>query len=269
MSTQPRGGVPVTDPAAQPSDIEHDVPGSHPPQPACLQPNPACAQAAQAAKAAQDMHQAPGPADITGQPGNVHAPQCLPHTDWLHHRLTVTGPAPVLAGFQTAARGSGVIPWTLDLDRLEEDWLHLLAAPPAPQQRTLSLRGARILAGQLRAAVARRHDLAVAQVERSRACPLDLHRLVPIPEALLRRGPDTPAALDWLWRHWGTTLALRHVAVDAAARASRPDRQRDGETVLLLTFWSADWTPWRALHSAALRWPELRFDIRPSYEGPA
>ena len=127
------------------------------------------------------------------------APLRLAHADWLHHRLVVAGPDAALAAFRATAAGAGAIPWQLDRDRLEEDFFHGLAAPPAPQQRTLSLAGARILAGQLRDAVARRHDLAVCRVGHSRACPFDLHALVPVPGEILRRGPDDPLALAGLW----------------------------------------------------------------------
>ena len=126
------------------------------------------------------------------------------------------------------------MPWQLDFDRMEEDLFHLLVAPPAPAgpRRAptggLSLAGARILAGQLRDAAARRHALAIAQVGHSRACPFDLHALVPVPDAMLRRGPDDPAALAWLWTHWGTTQALRHVAEDAAAGAALQARRGSG-----------------------------------------
>src|SRR6202021_3104635 len=98
-----------------------------------------------------------------------------------------------MAAFRPAAAGAGVIPWPLELDRLEEDCFHLLVAPPAPQQRNLSLAGARIVAGQLRDAVARRHDLAIARAGRTRACPFDLHALVPVPETIPLRGPSFAA----------------------------------------------------------------------------
>ena len=173
-----------------------------------------------------------------------------------------------MAAFRAAARGAGVIPWHLDLDRLEEDCFHLLVSPPAPQHRTLSLAGARIVAGQLRDAVGRRHDLAVARVGRSRACPFDLHALVPVPDALLRLGPDDPASLAWLWEHWGTTQALRHVAEDTAFSGAGRDRRPPGDAAFAITFWSADWTPWRALARIAARWPALRFDTRPLYDTP-
>jgi hypothetical protein len=107
----------------------------------------------------------------------------------------------------------------------------------------------------------------VACVGRSRACPLDLHALVPVPDALLRLGPDDAAPLAWLWEHWGTTQALRHVAEDTAVNQAGRDR-RPGDAVFALSFWSADWTPWRALARIAACWPALRFDTRPLYDAP-
>jgi hypothetical protein len=200
----------------------------------------------------------------------------LAHTDWLHHRLIVRGPAADIATFRAAAAGAGTIPWHLDLDRLEEDWFHLLVSPPAPQQRSLSAEGARVFAGQLRAAVSLRHELGVARVSLSRACPFDLHALVPVPAAVLRLGPDDPASLDWLWTHWGTTQALRHVAVNSShsdgegqgGQTPVPDGRTVGgdDTIFRATFWSADWTPWQALAQIAERWPSLQVEARPTYE---
>ncbi|HEY0411477.1 MAG TPA: hypothetical protein VGE42_14555 [Candidatus Dormibacteraeota bacterium] len=83
----------------------------------------------------------------------------LPHPDWLYHHLRVTGAPTAVAVFRAAAAGAGVIPWQHDLGPAAEDWFHLLAVPPAPQRRVAE-----------RAAA-------------SRACPLDLHRLLPIPRA--------------------------------------------------------------------------------------
>ena len=155
------------------------------------------------------------------------------------------------AAFQIAAAGAGVIPWHLDLDRLAEDCFHrLVAPPPPPQLRRLSVAGARILAGQLRDAVARRHDLAVARVGRSRACPFDLHALVPCPADILRRGPDDPVCLQWLWEHWGTTGELRHVTTDPVTGEAGGTRQRV-RAESAIGFWSADWSPWRALARVA------------------
>ncbi len=200
----------------------------------------------------------------------------LSHTDWLHHRLLITGPTADLADLRATAAGAGTVPWHLDFDHMEEDLFHLLVAPPAragaegAPGRSLSLAGARILAGQLRAAAARRHALAVARVGHNAVCPFDLHALVPVPDAILQYGPDEPAALDWLWTHWGTTQALRHVAEDDAAAGVTAVRRAatPGEATWALTFWSADWTPWRALAQIAGQWPGLRFDTRPTYDMP-
>src|SRR4051812_45744181 len=178
------------------------------------------------------------------------------HTDWLYHRLTVTGPADGIAAFRRAAAGAGVIPWTLDLDRMEEDLFLRLAAPPCGP-RTLSLDGARVLASELREAVARRHAAAIALVGRSAACPFDLHALVPVPADLLRLGPDHPDALDWLWTHWGTTQPLRHVASPQGPVL---------DEAFAVSFWAADWTPWRALATVRAAWPALRLEVRPVYE---
>jgi hypothetical protein len=219
-----------------------------------------------AAPAASGRIDEPYPAE-RAMVARLPAPMRLAHTDWLHHRLAVTGPADQLAALRHAAAGSGVIPWQLDLDRMEEDLFHLLVAPPPPQPRTLSVAGARVLAGQLSDAVGRRHERAVARVGASRACPFDLHALVPVPDTVLQLGPDDPIALAWLWEHWGTTQALRHVAEDVAARpeAERRSVLAAGQDALHVAFWSADWTPWRALEAVAGRWPRLCFDVRPSY----
>ena len=152
---------------------------------------------------------------------------CLSHPDWLHHTLTVTGPEAELAAFRQAACGAGVTPWVYDYDRMAEDWFNLMVAPPPPLRRTISAAGARILANQLRDAVWERHEAAVSQVGVSKACPFDLHALVPVPFEMLRLGPDDPRALAWLWEHWGTTWSLRQVAPAplAGIEAALPDDQ--------------------------------------------
>ncbi len=196
----------------------------------------------------------------------ARSPLRVPHTDWLHHRLVVTGPTEPMADFRVAACGAGTIPWQLDGDRMAENFFHLLVAPPSPQRRRLSLTGARELARQLREAVERRHAAAAARVGHSLACPSDLHALVPVPPDRLRLAPDHSDVLAWLWAHWGTTAALRHVAVEPAPALRAP--LPAGTAVARLSFWSADWTPWRALATVAARWPALRFDVRPTYGIP-
>jgi len=192
----------------------------------------------------------------------------LPHPDWLHHRMVVTGAAAEVAAFRVASAGPGEVPWPLDPDQAEEGMLHLLLRPPAPGHRILSAAGARALAGQLREAAALRHAAVLARAGRSRACPFDLHQLVPVPEAVLRLGLDHPDAVRWLWEHWGTTEMLRGVQEDHYATLGRHPVLRQDPGALHLSFWSADWTPWRALAAIAGRWPALRFDTQPNYDGP-
>ena len=201
------------------------------------------------------------------QPGlpaaETHRTMRLPTPDWLHHRLTIGGTAVEVERFRQAAAGAGVIPWHLDLERLEEGYFHLLVAS---EHRSLSVAGARIFARQLRDAVGRRHDLAAACVGHSQACPFDLHALLPVPSEILLLGPDEPTALAWLWEHWGTTEALRQVAEDVD-RVQVDAAGREGPAAhLRLSFWSADWTPWRALGHLRSAWPTLRFEVRPTYD---
>jgi hypothetical protein len=176
----------------------------------------------------------------------------------------LTGPAATLADFQVSASGAGIIPWTLDRDRMEEDLFHLLMAPPAPQRRRLSLASARVLARQLGEAAEARHAAAVARAGHSRACPFDLYALVPVPPDILLLGPDHPDSEAWLWAHWGTTQALRHAVREPALPRRQP--LPPGTVSLRLSFWAADWTPWQALTAVAARWPALRFDVTPTYE---
>jgi hypothetical protein len=184
----------------------------------------------------------------------------LPNPDWLAQTLIVSGPAAEVAGFCTAASGAGAIPWQYDLDRMQEDWfLRMLA--PAPAEREISVAGARILAATYRDLVDSHHAQVVARIGHSTACPLDLHALIPVPDAILRLGPDDPASRAWLWQHWGTTWPLQHVVRISAGH----DRRLRRSARVTYRFFSADWTPWMALRTLRARWPRLIFAIRPDY----
>ena len=138
-----------------------------------------------ARRAGQGRAQGAGAAEPppSGDGGDVLA---LAHPDWLYHHVLVAGDADLVTLFRQAATGPGVIPWRDDVGHAEEDWFHLLAASRESNPRSISLHGARILAGQLRDAVERRRERAVVRAEGGGgACPLDLHRLVPVPDALL------------------------------------------------------------------------------------
>lgn len=95
---------------------------------------------------------------------------------------------------------------------MQEDWFHRMLAPDPPE-REISLEGARFLAETYRGLVGVRHERVVASVGQSRACPLDLHQLVPVPEPILRRGPDDPASLRWL-----SAMAVTGVTPDRNGR---------------------------------------------------
>jgi hypothetical protein len=198
-----------------------------------------------------------------GQKVDHATPLRLAHTDWLHHWLHVSGPAADVERFRKAAAGSGVIPWYFDLDRMEEGFFHLLVAP---EKRSVTVAGARIFARKLRERVGRRHDIAVARVGQSAACPLDLYALVPVPPEILALGPDEPGARAWLWTNWGTTEPLRHVQLEDSLSAEAGDNAGEKTSCLRFSFWSADWTPWAALKTVQSSYPTLSFDCRPSYD---
>jgi hypothetical protein len=211
------------------------------------------------------------PATVVGAgEGSGPAPEAevlaLPHPDWLYHHLRVTGDPAAVAAFRAAAAGPGLIPWADGPGSAAEDWFHLLAAPPAPQRRSLSLEGCRILAGQLRDAAEARARRVAERAATSRACPLCLHRLLPMPAQLLRRGPEAPESRAWLWTHWGTTAALRGVVELPVPGRGRP-RPRD-PGLFWVGFWSADWTPWPAILALRARWPGLSIAVRPLYDDP-
>jgi hypothetical protein len=202
---------------------------------------------------------------------------CLPSPDWLANRLIVSGPQGELALFLAAGAGPGVVPWAVDPHGLAEAWFNCMMTVRA-QSRGISVAGARTLAERLSAAAAawdammRDERRARGHPQKSegllgdpaRACPLDLHALIPMPADLLARGPEDPAAIAWMWAHWGTTLALRHVALGPAP--ARP-RLRQGESRVRFDFYSADWSPWPALAHMRARWPGLVFTLRPDYDG--
>jgi len=183
-------------------------------------------------------------------------------TDWLRHELEVSGRPAEIAAFRAAAAGANIVPWELDLEAGEETWFLLVASA---EPRPLSIAGARALAVQLRAAADGRHGRLSAWVGRSHGCPLDLYALVPIPPAMLRRGPNDALSLAWRWEHWGTAELLRHVHEIPA----RPG-QRRGLARFCVEFYAADWTPWRALATIRAQWPSLCFEVWPDYaNGPA
>jgi hypothetical protein len=187
------------------------------------------------------------------------SPATATSPEWRYHHLTLSGPSADLTAFAAAARGAGIIPWSLDLGRIEEDVFNLAAAQP-PAHRNLTIAGCHILARQFRDTVATRQAKAVARVGRSFVCPFDLFTLLPAPSAILQLGPTHPKALSWLSTNWGVTDSLRQVAM--RDRASTGRRLPAGHTVVGYSFFAAGETPDIAITQLAATWPAVRFDLR-------
>ncbi len=179
---------------------------------------------------------------------------------WLYHHLTVSGPAAEVADFAAAARGAGVIPWRVDVAQIEEEVFALAVAQPAAQ-RGLTVEGCHILARRFRGGVEARQARALALVGRSRACPCDLHALLPVPAHILALGPTDPTALSWLRDHWGTEDGLRQVVLRPRATAGR--WLPAGYAVIGYGFFTSGDTPQAAVTRLAARWAGLRFALRP------
>jgi hypothetical protein len=95
-----------------------------------------------------------------------------------------------------------------------------LAAAQPPVRRRLTITGCHLLARQFRQRVEAHHAKAVGLIGRSRACPLDLNVLLPVPPSILELGPAHPEALAWLHAHWGAER-LRQVHQLARPRPGR------------------------------------------------
>jgi hypothetical protein len=202
----------------------------------------------------------PSPPKRRGRRPTMQAVPVAVGSPWLYHHLTISGPAAAVTTFAEAARGSGILPWQVESARIEEDIFNLAASQPAAI-RSLSIEGCRILARQFRDRVEERAALAAARVGHSRTCPFDLHSLLPVPAAILARGPTDPAALAWLTAHWGITDSPRQVAERPGATAGR--RLPRGHQVVGYSFFTAQETPQAAIAELGRRWPALRFDLQP------
>jgi hypothetical protein len=192
--------------------------------------------------------------------GRRPAKQAAAVPPWRFHHLTITGPAEAVASFAAAARGAGIVPWRVEASRIEEDVFHLAASQPRPI-RSLTVEGCRILARQFRERVENRAAQAAAQVGRSRACPFDLHALLPVPAHVLELGLTHPQAQAWLKQHWGLTDSLRQVAQRPRATAGR--RLPGGHRVIGYSFFTAGETPDVAMAQLRPVWPTLRFTWQP------
>ena len=129
--------------------------------------------------------------------------------DWLWHHLTISGPTADVAAFAEAARGPGIIPWRVDHARVEEDIFHWAVGA----RGGLSIEGCHILARQFRERIEARDEKAAALIGQNRACPFDLHVLLPNPAEILQRGQTDPKV-----------AGLAGAALGVARRAARDCR---------------------------------------------
>jgi hypothetical protein len=200
------------------------------------------------------------PKRLGRRPAATQAASAAAASPWLCHHLTISGPAAAVTSFAEAARGSGIVPWWLEAARLEEDIFNLAASQPGAI-RSLTIDGCRILARQFRERVEDRAARAAARVGRSRACPFDLHALLPVPAPILQLGPTHPQAQAWLAKNWGLTDTPRQVTERHGAKAGR--RLPAGYTVVGYSFFTAGETPHAAIAQLGSRWTTLRFVLRP------
>jgi hypothetical protein len=178
----------------------------------------------------------------------------------VYHHLTVGGPAASVADFAAAARGPGLVPWRLDLRLIEEDIFHLAVAGRGAAPGRLSLEGCRILARQFAERVAARQDRAAALAGHGRACPFDLHALLPVPDKFLALGPTHPDALAWLLEHWGIADPPRQIL--SHARPATERRLPRNHAAVGYGFFTTGAAPEAALARLGARWPDLSFVTR-------
>ena len=174
--------------------------------------------------------------------------------DWLWNTLTISGPAETVARFRSVASGTNAAPWHVDLHHEEARLLAPMASAGVE---------ARLLARELREVIARRQERIAANWAGPGGCLFDLHRLVPVPQAVLAQGEGSSAAQHWLRTHWGTVKPLRQVR----ALHRLEDKRLRRSAKIAMRFQSADWTPWQAVRQLRADWRQLVFDVRPDYGG--
>ncbi|MFT8712789.1 hypothetical protein [Komagataeibacter rhaeticus] len=178
---------------------------------------------------------------------------------WQWWHLLVHGPDAAMDAFGAEAAGPGLIPWPFDAERVEEDMFALAIGRngPARGRAGLSVEGCRILARQFRAAAEARH--ARLTLLPAGACPLDFHRLVPVPDAILALGATHPDARAWLQRHWGIAEAPRQVTYLPGRKAGR--RLARGHRAMVFGFFTRGGNPMPVVRRAEEHYPRLVFGL--------
>lgn len=185
-----------------------------------------------------------------GQAGEVGAAGAV-QAGLIAAELAIVGPAAEISRFRERARGPKAIPWHVDYDHEDARLMALLAGAG---------RSARGLVAAIRQEQEAQHArvLAAAALPGG-GCPLDLHRLLPVPARLLALGADAPKSRHWLRTHWGPDEPLRQVML-----RERRDRDRHRLRWLVYGFWSVNWLPEPAVARLRAQWPTLEFELRPA-----
>ena len=173
--------------------------------------------------------------------------------DHVWSRLEVSGDRTLLYDFVNAAAGPGFLDWEIDWYRIYEDAYGSSLLGGAP-----SLGAASMVAHAItdrswhRVGDARR----AAKLDPTR-CPFDLNALIPVPEAVLRRG-YRGAGEAWLWQHWGVGSPLRQVTLEIV---QRPFQTALPPLAAVYRFLSEDWAPAIAIGALRDNWPALRLEL--------
>ncbi len=189
-----------------------------------------------------------------GQAGEVGAAGAV-QAGLIAAELAIVGPAAEIGRFRERARGPKAVPWHVDHDHEEARLMALLAGAG---------RSARRLVATIRQEQEAQHArvLAAATLPGG-GCPLDLHRLLPVPARLLALGADAPESRHWLLTHWGTVEPLRQVTL-----RERRDRDRHRLRWLVYGLWSVDRLPEPAVARLQVQWPTLQFELRSTAATP-
>ncbi len=174
--------------------------------------------------------------------------------EFIWNRLEVSGPRERLYDFIGAASGPGFVDWRPEWYSVYEQIYFGVLKGGAPTRDA-----AEHLARKLRDILWRRHEeeRTCAELDSHRVA-LDLNALIPIPRRVLRKG-FVEAGQDWMWANWGVRWPIRRVTF------AMERQRRDLMSLAVFRFVSEDWSPWIALLRMRERWPELRFELVPSY----
>ncbi len=189
-----------------------------------------------------------------GQAGDAGGDEAA-HIELVAAELAIVGPAAEIGRFRERARGPKAIPWHVDHDYEEARLMALLAGAG---------RSARRLVATIRQEQEAQHARVLAAAAMpGGGCPLDLHRLLPVPSRLLALGADAPESRHWLRTHWGPDEPLRQVTL-----RERRDRDRHRLRWLVYGLWSVDRLPEPAVARLRAQWPTLQFELRPTAATP-